>query len=334
MRMPRTSSLSRPSSSTSSLSNWLIGKPSQLASTGVRSSRVRSDSSTPHGCSATWRGSPSRRATSRNSRSSPPRPPSREARSSGSSLERQVHVAGPDVRERLGDLVDLAGRHAERGADVADRVAHPVGVHHRDAGDPLAAEALEDLLVDLGTSRRLDVDVDVGQRLAQRREEALHQQAVAHRVDPGDAEQVVDQAARAGPAGGDPHPHVADQVDDVGDGEEVRRVAELLDDAELVVEPPAHLRGGGHRASAQPGLAPLPQHRLRGADRVGDRAVRPQHLEVGEVHLAHPEVGPRVDGAPVGHPPGRREQPAAPPGRRARPPTRPPRRPAPSPCRT
>ena len=41
IRMPRMSSLSRPSASTSSLSNWLIGKPSQLASTGVRSSRLR-----------------------------------------------------------------------------------------------------------------------------------------------------------------------------------------------------------------------------------------------------------------------------------------------------
>ncbi len=41
IRMPSTSSLSSPRSSTSSLSNWLIGKPSQLASTGVRSSRVR-----------------------------------------------------------------------------------------------------------------------------------------------------------------------------------------------------------------------------------------------------------------------------------------------------
>ena len=134
----------------------------------------------------------------------------------GQLAQRLVHVAGPDVRERLGDLVDLAGRHAQRGADVADRVPHPVGVHHRDAGDPLAAEPVQDLLVDLGTPGRLDVDVDVGQRLAQRREEPLHQQAVPDRVDPGDAEQVVDQAAGARAAGRDPHPHVADQVDDVG----------------------------------------------------------------------------------------------------------------------
>ncbi len=84
MRMPSTSSLSRPSSSTSSLSNWLIGNPAKLASTGVRSSSVVSDSSTPHGCTAMWRGSPSSRSTSPNIRSS--RSASMPlARSSGSS---------------------------------------------------------------------------------------------------------------------------------------------------------------------------------------------------------------------------------------------------------
>ena len=50
-------------------------------------------------------------------------------------------VLGADVREGLGDLVDLGRRQPQRGADVAHRVAHLVGVHHRHAGDPLAAEA-------------------------------------------------------------------------------------------------------------------------------------------------------------------------------------------------
>ena len=103
IRMPRTSSLSRPSSSTSSLSNWLIGKPSQLASTGVRSSSVASESSTPHGCSATCRGSPSSRATRPEQQVelrplAEPRGPQL-----GQLAQRIAHVAGPDVRERLGD---------------------------------------------------------------------------------------------------------------------------------------------------------------------------------------------------------------------------------------
>ena len=124
------------------------------------------------------------------------------ARQLGQVAQRHPGVTGPDVGERLGDRVDLAGRHAERAADVADGVAHAVGVHHRDAHAPLPAVAVEDRLVDLQPAGGLHVDVDVGQRVAQRGEEALHQQVVADRVDPGDAEQVVDQAAGARAAGG------------------------------------------------------------------------------------------------------------------------------------
>ncbi len=63
----------------------------------------------------------------------------------GQLLEGLARVAGADVRERLGERVDLAGRHAERGADVAHRVPHAVGVAHRHARAALAAEAVEHL---------------------------------------------------------------------------------------------------------------------------------------------------------------------------------------------
>ena len=53
----------------------------------------------------------------------------------------------------------------------------------------------------------------------------------AHRVDPGDAEQVVDQAARARAPGGDPHPHAADEVHHLGHGQEVAAEAQLGDGA-------------------------------------------------------------------------------------------------------
>ncbi len=169
-------------------------------------------------------------------------------------------VAGADVRERLGDRVGLAGRHAESGADVADGVADPVGVHHRDADAALAAVLVEDRLVDLEPPRGLDVDVDVGQRLAQRGEEPLHQQAVPDRVDPGDTEQVVDQAARPRPPGRAPHPHLLDEVGDVADGEEVGRVAEAADDLQLVVEAlPDALAGSGAVARADRRLAAGPE---------------------------------------------------------------------------
>ncbi len=66
MRTPSTSSLSIPASSTSSLSNWLIGNSSRLRSTGVRSRSPELPTSTPHGCRAMCRGSPSSFSASRN----------------------------------------------------------------------------------------------------------------------------------------------------------------------------------------------------------------------------------------------------------------------------
>ncbi len=90
------------------------------------------------------------------------------------------------MRERLGDRVDLAGRQAERRPDVADRVPDAVGLDHGHAGHPLAAERVEDPVIDLGAARGFHVDVDVGQRLAQWGEEALHDEPVPQRIDPRD----------------------------------------------------------------------------------------------------------------------------------------------------
>ena len=154
----------------------------------------------------------------------------------GQLLERLPRIAGSDVGEGLGERIDLPRWHPERGTDVAHRVAYAIGVAHRDTGTALAAEALEDEGVDLGAPCGLDIDVDVGQSTAQRREEAFHHQTVRERVDAGDAEQVVDQAARTRATRGDTHPSVADQVDDLTDGEEVAGEAQRGDGGELGVE--------------------------------------------------------------------------------------------------
>ncbi len=239
----------------------------------------------------------------------------------GELAQRDPGVAGADVGERLGDRVGLPRRHAERGADVADGVADAVGVHHRDADAALAAVAVEDALVDLEPPGRLHVDVDVGQRLAQRREEPLHQQPVPDRVDAGDAEQVVDQAARARAAGRAAHPHLADQVGDVADGEEVGRVAEPADQLQLVVEPlPDHGHGARAVAVADRALAPRPEQPVGLGGAGGHPRATPRgELELREVHLAQAEVAARVDGAPVGDRPGVGEQPLRLPRRSRRP---------------
>ena len=104
-------------------------------------------------------------------------------------------VAGPDVRERLGDRVDLTRWQAQGRTDVAYGVPHPVGVHHRDADAAVTPETVEDRLVDLAPPSGLDVDVDVGEGLTQGGEEALHEQAVAQGLDAGHPEHVQHQAA-------------------------------------------------------------------------------------------------------------------------------------------
>ena len=179
----------------------------------------------------------------------------------GQLAQRRPGVAGPDVGEGLGDGVDLPAGHPEGGADVADRVTHPVGVHHRDRDAALPAVAVEDRVVDLETPVGLHVDVDVGQRLPPRGEEPLHEEPVAQRVDAGDAEQVVDQAAGARPPGRGADAEVADHAADVGDGEEVGGEAEAADDLQLVVEPlPDPLPRSVAVAAADAGLAADPQH--------------------------------------------------------------------------
>ena len=264
-----------------------------------------------------WRGRPSRLSTSRKNRSKLPELPRRRLPGQagrpqlGQVAHRHPGVAGTDVREGLGDRVDLAHRHAQRRPHVADRVAHLVGVHHRDRGAALGAVALEDRVVDLEPSRRLHVEVDVGQGPAQRGEEALHQQAVADRVDPGDAEQVVDQAARPRPAGRAADAEVADHRGDVADGEEVRRVAEHPDRLQLVVEP---LPDPLARRLAEPppdrGLAPGAQGGVGRAlaAELDRRPQRPGDLELREVHLTEAEVTGGVEHALVGQGAGGGEQ--------------------------
>ena len=61
IRTPKISSLSKPISSTSSLSNSTIGKPPALSCMGARSRKAASDKTIAHGCIARCRGKPSRR---------------------------------------------------------------------------------------------------------------------------------------------------------------------------------------------------------------------------------------------------------------------------------
>ena len=172
--------------------------------------------------------------------------------------QRPADAAGPDVAEGLGDRVDLVRRQPERGGGVPDRAARPVGLHHRDAAAALLAVALDDRPVRLDPPRGFDVQVDVRQAPAPLRQEPLHDQVMFERVDAGDADQVIDQAARAGAADRAADAAAADERSHVGHGEEVGGEPGPGDDAELVVEAFRGVAIAVQAATAQPGLASLP----------------------------------------------------------------------------
>jgi hypothetical protein len=197
-------------------------------------------------------------------------------------LDRRSEVVCADVRESLGDGVDLDLGQAERLARLTDGGARAVGLDHRDAGGPVVPVAGEHHVVDVLAARRFDVDVDVRQLVPERVQEPLEYQVVPDGIDVGDAGQIADERPRRAPSARAPDAHRADVVDDVGDRQEVRRVPELVDHVELVVEPFAYPARRFDPASLDPAPAPLREHRRR----------RPpgRRRELGEVHPAESEV--------------------------------------------
>ena len=99
----------------------------------------------------------------------------------------------PPAVDLLRPRVLLAGGVAERLGHVADRRLRAVGDDVGDLGGVVAAVLVVDVLDDLLAPVALDVDVDVRRAVALGREEALEQQAEAHRVGVGDAEGVADR---------------------------------------------------------------------------------------------------------------------------------------------
>ena len=70
-------------------------------------------------------------------------------------------MPGSHMREGLGEGVDFGGVQAEGATDVADRVTHSIGLHHRHARHPVVAEAFADEVVDLQPACGLHVDIDI-----------------------------------------------------------------------------------------------------------------------------------------------------------------------------
>ena len=158
---------------------------------------------------------------------------------------------------------NLAGQHGgdvfgkpERLADIAHGAARAIARHGGGERRAVAAIGVIDPLDHLRALIVLEVDVDVGRLAALLADEALEQQVRRLRIDGGDAEHV----AHGGIGGRSPAlaqdvPR-SGEADDGVDGEEVGRVAERLDQAELVPQQPRRLRrhaAGKAHGGALPG---------------------------------------------------------------------------------
>ncbi len=140
-------------------------------------------------------------------------------------------------RDHLRDPVDGAVRDLEHPPGVAHRCAR----RHRREGDDLrhavAPVLLGDVVDHALPALDREVDVHVGHVLAGRVEEPLEQQAVAHRVDVGDAEAVGGERAGGAAAArpdGDAVP--LGEADEVGDDQEVVGEAHLVHGLQLELE--------------------------------------------------------------------------------------------------
>ena len=190
-------------------------------------------------------------------------------------LHREVDDAGRDVvvvaRRQLGAPalhllrpgVLLAGGVPERLRHVAHRVLGPVLDDVGDLCGIAAPVLLEHPLDDLFAAIGVEVDVDVGLLVAQRRQEPLERQLVEDRVDRGDVEQVADRRVGGRAAALAEDALAAGEGDDVVHDQEVAGEVLGLDHGELGLDALPVGVGevgvlGGHRI---PDQLPQPRHR-------------------------------------------------------------------------
>ncbi len=242
-----TSTLSMPTSSRSSLSHSMTVRSSIAAfSIGTTSSSRARVMTKPPTCWERWRGKPiSSRASaialaSRGSvaiEADPLRLVFRDA----------LHRPAP---ERAGERADRVVGEAERLADLADGAAAAIADHGGGEAGALAAILSIDVLDHLLAPLMLEIDVDVGRLAPLGRDEALEQQVDAIGIDLGDAEAIADGGIgrRAAPLAQDALG--AGEADDVVHGEEERRVAELADQPQFLVQRMADL--GRHAVRIAP----------------------------------------------------------------------------------
>jgi len=189
-------------------------------------------------------------------------------------------------RHHLGQPIDLAVRHAQHAAGVAQ---HGLGCHRAvgdDLADAVAAVLARHVIDHLVAAIHAEVDVEVGHRHAFGIEEALEQQVELQRIQIGDLQRPGDQRAGAGTtARADRNAIVLAPADEVRNDQEVAGEAHLDDDVQLAFQPRlvvGQRMAGGERRQGEAFLQALSR---QFAD-VAVEVVAGGHREVGQVILA------------------------------------------------
>ena len=165
------------------------------------------------------------------------------------------------VGDEFAQLVDLPVWHFQHAADIAQHTASLQRTERDDLRDLLAAVLSLHITNDVVAMILAEVDVEIGHRHALGIEEAFEQKSEAQRVEIRDQERIGDQRARPGAA---PRPHrnafILRPLDEVGDDQEIARIAHALDNAELESEALAVVFLGAARrypVRGDPALKPI-----------------------------------------------------------------------------
>ncbi len=104
---------------------------------------------------------------------------------------------GRVLRHELGQLVDLAERHFEHPADIAQDAARQERAERDDLRHAIGAIALADVGDHFVPAILAEVDVEIGHRDAFGIEEPLEQEPKPQGIEIGDGERPGDEGARA-----------------------------------------------------------------------------------------------------------------------------------------
>ncbi len=154
---------------------------------------------------------------------------------------RGTHRAAAHAPDRGGERANGVLAEPENLADLADRRTAAIADHGCGDAGMVASVMLIDVLDHLLAPFVLEIDIDVGRLIAIRGDEAFKQETAFARIDIGDVQAVADRRVRRRAAALAEDVLAAGVANDVMDGEKVRRIFQLGDERQLMLESSADI---------------------------------------------------------------------------------------------